>query len=78
MPTSPVWSNLLLGKSISLPQSYQHAVPLRFQGDLNRHRRRIVRSFEKLTMSTPEQRTTAISERRMGILKRTQLGKQNR
>ena len=77
MPTSPVWSNLLLGKSISLTQWNRHVVPLCFQGDLNRHRRRIVRSFEKLTVTAPEQRTTVISERRMGILKRTQLGKMN-
>lgn len=44
-------------------------------GDLTRHRRRLVRSFERLGISSPEQRTTANSERRMGILKRTQLGK---
>lgn len=45
-----------------------------FTGDLSRHRRRIVRSFESLAVMEPEQRTTAISERRMGILKRAQLG----
>ena len=43
-------------------------------GDVRRHRRCIVRSFERLSMTEPEQRTTAISERRMGILKRAQLG----
>ncbi|CAF5202705.1 unnamed protein product, partial [Rotaria magnacalcarata] len=43
-------------------------------GDLTRHHRRIVQSFERVFITLPEQRTTAISERRMGILKRTQLG----
>ncbi|CAF1488393.1 unnamed protein product, partial [Adineta steineri] len=42
-------------------------------GDLTRHRRRLVRSFERLYIPTPEQRTTSISERRMGIIKRIQL-----
>ncbi|CAF4192665.1 unnamed protein product [Adineta steineri] len=41
--------------------------------DLTRHRRRLVRSFERLYIPTPEQRTTSISERRMGIIKRIQL-----
>ncbi|CAF2908496.1 unnamed protein product [Rotaria sp. Silwood2] len=45
------------------------------RGDLSRHRRRMVQSFETMTIHKEEQRTTAISERRMGILKRTQLGK---
>jgi hypothetical protein len=44
-------------------------------GDLTRHRRRVIRSFERIHIPHSEQRTTAISERRMGILKRTQLGK---
>ncbi|CAF2090284.1 unnamed protein product [Rotaria magnacalcarata] len=43
-------------------------------GDLNRHRRRIVRSYESIILLNKEQRTTAISERRMGIVKRNQLG----
>ncbi|CAM4769922.1 unnamed protein product [Rotaria magnacalcarata] len=43
-------------------------------GDLNRHRRRIVRSYESIIRLNKEQRTTAISERRMGIVKRNQLG----
>ncbi|CAF2137982.1 unnamed protein product [Rotaria magnacalcarata] len=43
-------------------------------GDLTRHHRRIVQSFERVLITLPEQRTTAISERLMGILKRTQLG----
>ncbi|CAF4076111.1 unnamed protein product [Adineta steineri] len=43
-------------------------------GDLTRHRRRIIQSFERMRNTHPEQQTTAISERRMGILKRTQLG----
>ncbi|CAF4309019.1 unnamed protein product, partial [Rotaria magnacalcarata] len=42
-------------------------------GDLNRHRRRIVRSYESIIRLNKEQRTTAISERRMGIVKRNQL-----
>ncbi len=42
---------------------------------MTRHRRRLVRSFERLGISLPEQRTTSTSERRMGVLKRTQLGK---
>ncbi|CAF4803751.1 unnamed protein product [Rotaria sp. Silwood1] len=42
-------------------------------GDLSRHRQRLVRSFECLMIQEPEQRTTANSERRMGILKRAQL-----
>ncbi|CAF2647209.1 unnamed protein product, partial [Rotaria sp. Silwood2] len=41
--------------------------------DLSRHRQRLVRSFECLMIQEPEQRTTANSERRMGILKRAQL-----
>ena len=44
-----------------------------FIGDLSRHNRRVVRSYERMTISHLEQRTTAISERRMGILKRTQV-----
>ncbi|CAF3829497.1 unnamed protein product [Rotaria sordida] len=43
-------------------------------GDLTRHRRRIVQSYERILIMSPQQRTTAISERRMCILKRTQLG----
>ena len=43
-------------------------------GDLTRHRRRMVRSFESIVLHNEEQRTTAISERRMGIMKRNQLG----
>ncbi|CAF4164381.1 unnamed protein product [Rotaria sp. Silwood2] len=42
-------------------------------GDLGRHRRRIVQSYERILIMNPQQKTTAISERRMGILKRTQL-----
>lgn len=44
-------------------------------GDLSRHRRRMVQSFESILLLSEEQRTTATSERRMGILKRVQLGK---
>ncbi|CAF4732383.1 unnamed protein product [Rotaria sp. Silwood1] len=42
--------------------------------DLTRHHRRIVQSFERVLIMLPQQQTTAISERRMGILKHTQLG----
>ena len=45
------------------------------KGDLTRHRRRMVRAFESVIIDNEEQCTTAISERRMGILKRHQLGK---
>ncbi|CAF1441600.1 unnamed protein product [Adineta ricciae] len=74
MPTLPIWSNLLLGKRISLVHTISKSTVYSFEGDLTRHRRKIVRSFERIISQTPEQRTTAISERRMGILKRTQLG----
>ncbi|CAF1474300.1 unnamed protein product, partial [Adineta steineri] len=46
-------------------------------GDLTRHHRRIVRSFERVLVQHPEQRTTANSERRMCIMKRIQLGMPN-
>ncbi|CAF4999893.1 unnamed protein product, partial [Rotaria sp. Silwood1] len=45
-------------------------------GNASRHRRLAVKSFENFCVAQLEQRTTAISERRMGILKRTQLGGQ--
>ncbi|CAF1593854.1 unnamed protein product [Rotaria magnacalcarata] len=54
MPTTPIWSNLLLG-------------------DLSRHNRQIIHSFENIATNNEEQRTTAISERRMNIVKRNQL-----
>ena len=46
-------------------------------GNLSRHRRRIVQSFERILITLPQQQTTANSERRKGILKRTQLGTPN-
>jgi hypothetical protein len=46
-------------------------------GNLSRHRRAAAKSFESFCIAQLEQRTTAISERRMCILKRTQLGKLN-
>jgi hypothetical protein len=74
MPTAVVWSNLLLGSTLYSAAMLISNISF-YIGDLSRHRRRIVRSFETITIHKEEQRTTAISERRMGILKRTQLGK---
>ncbi|CAF0802050.1 unnamed protein product [Rotaria sordida] len=54
MPTTPIWSNLLLG-------------------NLSRHSRQIIHSLESITTTNEEQLTTAISERRMCIVKRIQL-----
>ncbi|CAF3205771.1 unnamed protein product [Rotaria sp. Silwood2] len=42
-------------------------------GDLSRHSRQMVYSFEAIIINNEEQRTTANSERRMGIVKRNQL-----
>ena len=78
MPTAPIWSNLLLRETNSLHCHCCYPSVIHTLGDLNRHRRRVVRSFERFGVTEPEQRTTAISERRMGILKRAQLGKTNR
>lgn len=77
MPTAPVWSNLLLGEINYLDYYWNYPNVIHTLGDLHRHSRRVVRSFERLGVTQPEQRTTANSERRMGILKRAQLGKGN-
>ncbi|CAF3542908.1 unnamed protein product, partial [Rotaria socialis] len=47
-------------------------------GNLSRHGASTVRAFDNLLLSTHNQRTNAISERRMSIVKRTQLGIQTR
>ncbi|CAF0912387.1 unnamed protein product [Adineta ricciae] len=47
-------------------------------GNLSRHGRESVHAFDALLVSTHDQRTNAISERRMGIVKRTQLGVETR
>lgn len=44
-------------------------------GDLSRHGRQLVQRFEGMIVDNEEQKTTGISERRMGIVKRVQLGK---
>ena len=74
MITLPIWSNLLLGKHVL--SNYCKFIPiiLLYTGDLTRHRCRIIQSHECVLIMGPQQRTTAINERCMGILKRTQLG----
>ncbi|CAF0954609.1 unnamed protein product [Adineta steineri] len=47
-------------------------------GNLSRHGQSSVHAFDTLLVSTHDQRTNAISERRMGIVKRTQLGVETR
>ncbi|CAF4150543.1 unnamed protein product [Rotaria sp. Silwood2] len=47
-------------------------------GNLSRHGTSAIRAFDNLLLSTHDQRTNAISERRMSIVKRTQLGTQTR
>jgi hypothetical protein len=74
MSTIPIWSNLLLGNASHSAAKSIEIISLHI-GDLSRHSRRMVRSFEGIIIHNEEQRTTAISERRMGILKRNQLGK---
>jgi hypothetical protein len=74
MPTSVVWSNLLLGNMLNSLHILRSILSF-YAGDMLRHRRRMVRSYETMIIHKEEQRTTAISERRMGILKRTQLGR---
>ncbi len=44
-------------------------------GNLSRHGTYAIRAFDNLLLSSHDQRTNAISERRMAIVKRTQLGK---
>jgi hypothetical protein len=73
MSTTPIWSNLLLGNASHVAAKSIGIISL-YLGDLSRHSRRMVRSFEGVIIHNEEQRTTAISERRMGILKRHQLG----
>ena len=43
-------------------------------GDLIRHRRHVIQPYERILIMSSQQRTTAISERLTGILKRTQSG----
>jgi hypothetical protein len=69
LPTAPIWSNLLLGNSRSKKKFY---FAFFFAGNLKRHGNTIER-IEAWPFD--EQRSTANSERRMCILKRTQLGK---
>jgi hypothetical protein len=64
---------MLLGENLFLIN--RTLLTIFFIGDLTRHRRRTVRKFERFCVGQHEQRTTAISERRMCILKRVQLGK---
>lgn len=72
MPMLVVWSNLLLGNLFcKLLFTSFSCISI---GDLTRHRRRLVRSWECIVMNKEEQRTTGMSERRMGIVKRVQLG----
>ncbi|CAF2075054.1 unnamed protein product [Rotaria magnacalcarata] len=47
-------------------------------GNLSRHGTSTVRAFDNLLLSSHNQRTNAMSERRMSIVKRTQLGIQTR
>ncbi|CAF4649122.1 unnamed protein product, partial [Rotaria magnacalcarata] len=47
-------------------------------GNLSRHGTSTVRAFDNLLLSSHNQRTNAMSERRMSIVKRTQLGMQTR
>lgn len=76
MPTAPIWSNMLLGKNLFFKINTFLLMMFNI-GNLNRHRRVAVKAFENFCVAQLEERTTAISERRMGILKRTQLGKGN-
>jgi hypothetical protein len=69
LPTAPIWSNLLLGIMDENRCLLRYAFAL---GDLKRYTDAVDR-IEALPFD--EQRTTANSERRMCILKRTQLGK---
>ena len=43
-------------------------------GNLSRHIKSSIVAYDRLLLNTHDQRTNAISERRMAIVKRTQLG----
>lgn len=76
IPTIAIWSNLLLGKYTDLhhaPASF--SLSLFIVGNRSRYVTSSVRAFDSLLLKTHNQRTNAISERRMAIVKRTQLGK---
>ncbi|CAF4455530.1 unnamed protein product [Rotaria sp. Silwood2] len=72
MSTAPIWSNVLLGKSFFFKINILLFMMFNM-GNLSVHRRLAAKSFKNFCIAQLEQRTTAISERRMGIFKRTQL-----
>ncbi|CAF2986039.1 unnamed protein product [Rotaria sp. Silwood2] len=72
MPTAPIWSNMLLGKSFFFKINILLFMMFNM-GNLSVQRRLAAKSFKNFCIAQLEQRTTAISERRMGIFKRTQL-----
>ena len=74
IPTIAIWSNLLLGipSCIIVTHLVLYVYTL---GNLSRYVTSSVRAFDSVLLNTHNQRTNAISERRMAIVKRTQLGK---
>lgn len=76
IPTVAIWSNLLLGIYRSASQRCIVLFPsLCIVGNMSRYVTSSVRAFNRLLLNTHNQRTNAISERRMAIVKRTQLGR---